>query len=263
MVGLSDFPPAYLNGFPKCGLHMLEQACSAFVEPVAKNNWYGTNAWEDHPVERRVAVMVRKMWAVYPGSYAKGHMGYAPAFPQLLYSMGVVVIFIYRDLRDVAVSTAHHVLKASPERDGSNLHHPKPELYQALPNFESVLIAVLEGLGEFPGLFDRWASYAGWLDQDWVLSVKYEDLRRRERATCKRIADHYLSYSQDTFHNYNHVIKAMVERIRQRDKSITYRKGGGKSGGWQVAFTPKVKDCFKALDPGWLGRLGYAKDNDW
>jgi hypothetical protein len=243
---------------------MLEQGVSAICHPIAKNSWFGTSAWVKEVHHREI--VFDAMAAIEGGAYAKGHMAHTGLIEQILYSLGIAVVFIYRDLRDVVVSQAHHIMKA----DGEKLKHPNPEIYRALPSFEDVLIACIEGLGEFDGIIPRWEAFNGWRNAGWVHSVRFEDCIKEPKQTMLGIAHYIMGMAEDQ-ENASAIMSnkqistsialEMVQRTRQRQRSITFRKG--KAGGWRKEFTPRAVACFKEHDPGWLVRLGYEEDDTW
>ena len=92
-------------------------------------------------------------------------------------------MFVYRDLRDVAVSQAHHILN----EDDKRFVHPDKAAYRDLGCFSRVLRAVIEGMGNYPGVVDRWKLYAPWLDREWVCPVRFEDLIGDREGQAERI----------------------------------------------------------------------------
>jgi len=265
------YPPLdtrlYLCGFPKAGLHAVNLMVGAFLKPEVgyDQNWLGTFAgggWTTEWVNDHI--MERAIRSVRSGHYIRGHMGYSKWFEQLLYSYGVGLVFIYRDPRDVAVSQAHHVL--SDDGGRKEMKHPGKALYKALPDFESVLLAVIEGLNEYAGLFERWAYYAGWLEVGWVHTLRFEDMIQRPEATAQALLKYGIRRQISPVKPWpawfrQQVVEKMIENRRQTYRSVTFRKG--KAGGWREAFTPRVKEVFKARADDWLIRLGYEEDNDW
>jgi len=248
----------YLNGFPKAGLHFAEQWVSTVLEPELSHtgNWFGTfngNGWTTS--QGNLEHVDAMLASVRSGYYVKGHMGWAPGLADKIKGSGVGVAFVYRDLRDVVVSHAYHVLSDDDEK----LKHPGKALYKALPAFEDVLIACIDGIGPYPGIFKRWELYAGWLLEGWVLKLKYEDMINSPRAQAERLARYLYNGSQDNL-LIDQVTLLMVQRGRETSKSMTFRRG--KTGDWRKEFTPRVKAAFKAADPGWLDKLGYAH-GDW
>lgn len=252
----------YLCGFPKSGLHWADLWANTLLwqEESQQGNWFGTfdgQAWTAQ--QGNLTLVEAAFQALRPGCYLKGHMGWSPALAAWLRAQRIGVAFCYRDLRDVLVSQAHHVL--SP--DDGRLKHPGKALYRALPDFEAVLLACLEGLGPYPGLFERWELYAGWLMEDWTLKLRYEHLDARPYPTA-RLLVRYL-HDLSGLATRPDLDKALAQRMiangRHTERSVTFRQGG--SGGWKQAFTPRVAAAFKARDPGWLRTLGYTRHEDW
>lgn len=262
------------NGFPKSGTHLLVQ----MVNPVARYNpgteaglfkkpWTGTfahNSWTNERVSLEQTCF--KAGRILPGHMLKAHLGHSEELERFLYLLGVVHVFIYRDLRDVAVSQAYHILNSDDER----LAHPEPELYRGLGGFGEVLSAVIGGLGRYPGVLARWRHYAPWLDVNWVLSVRYEDLRADPEAWAERIFCHGMNRSAATWNRevgfeesgLRAVINVMVKASTLREKSPTFRKGN--VGDWRDEFGPGHVRLFKETDgDGWLVRLGYEESGDW
>jgi hypothetical protein len=266
-------PRVYLNGFPKSGLHLAELmgrgvAGPTFVEKEDGDykhwNWTGSFhdfAWTARWVE--IPKLLQRFEDHPPGTLLKGHCGYLPEIERKLYEGGQAVAFIYRDLRDVAVSQAFHVLS-----DKENHVHPGKELYKACESFEDVLLGVIVGLGEYPGLFYRWKHYAPWLDVDWVFSTSFEMMRYQSelvvdsfvRYVYHRTVQHYGMEVELNEDDVEARVTDILKSMKRRD-TATFRKG--KAGEWKEHFTPKVTEAFKQRAGNWLVQLGYEKDNDW
>lgn len=266
-------PRVYINGFPKSGLHLAELMGRGVAGPVfvdnedgtkKLHNWTGSfndNAWTMNWVD--LDDLLGRFDNHPPGTLLKGHCGWLPEIEQKLYEGGQAVVFIYRDLRDVAVSQAHHVIS-----DKETRVHPNKELYKSLDSFEDVLMAVIEGIDEYPGLFERWALYAPWLDVDWVMSTSYEMMRLEPELvvdTFVRYVYHRtaLHYGVDVELNEDHVSQRVEDILNsmQRTDTPTYRKGA--VGDWHNHFTPRITDAFKEHAGDWLVQLGYEQDDNW
>jgi len=201
-----------------------------------------------------------RMSLLQPGHYYKGHMGFLADVERFLWYANIGMLFLYRDLRDVAVSQAYHIINA----DNMRLHHPGRETYAALGGFDDVLSAVIEGLGPFPGVVERWEAFAGWLDVEWVLSLRFEDLINEPEEAAGRIlqyalrngaafADNRVDFEPET---YEKLVTAMVNSGKQTNLSTTYRKG--QPGEWREAFKPEHIDLWQKHDPdNWIKQLGY------
>ena len=181
-------------------------------------------------------------------------------------------MFLYRDLRDVAVSQAFHCLSPDDPLADRKLWHPGKAEYRAIneaQGFEGVLRAVIEGLPHWPGLFERWAEYAPWLESEWVLAIKYEDLMGQPIETLSKVLK-YLFGRAAALEGFaleideaDLVVAAgnCLDVMRETGMSPSFREG--KSGGWAQHFTPSLVASFKERAGTWLVDLGYEQDDGW
>jgi hypothetical protein len=136
--------------------------------------------------------------------------------------------------------------------------------------FDAALLAVIQGLVQYAGIVDRWEQYAGWLDIDWIYTVKYEDLVEKREEQCGEILKYVLGHAgrfrgyaiEIPPEEYELGVKRMVRRSRRTDLSPTFRKG--QTGEWREAFKLGHKVAFRRTDDaGWLVKLGYEESQDW
>lgn len=264
----SLLPKVYLNGFPKSGLHMADLMTHAIAKPAAQRNWLGNigeHSWSTHIV--KTPKQVNEVLDLLPaGYYLKGHMAYSAPIARRLERLGYAVAFVYRDLRDVAVSQAHHILSDDEDR----LHHPGRDVYRRLGSMENILCAIIEGVDEYPGLFARWAQYTPWLLQPWVHHLRFEDMRNDTELAALRFVEYVSQHTAQhsgvtpvtgTPYQQRAAARA-VAYMDKRELSATYRSG--QTGGWREVFTDRVRETFKRYDRGgWLVRLGYEQSSDW
>lgn len=259
-----------VNGFPKSGTHMLVQ----LVHPIAafqpgtedglfEKPWSGTfldNSWTNRwaPIEQTCF----KIGRIGNGRMLKAHLGYIPELARFMHLLGVIHLFIYRDLRDVAVSQAYHIINSSQ----ATLVHPEPEVFTRLGGFDQVLAAVITGHGRFPGVVHRWQHYAGWLTEHSVLTLKFEDVRTDPKRWAQIVFKYAMKRSAATWgrkvefdpHGLEVLTTVMAKQITRTDQSPTFRKG--QIGDWREEFRPYHVDLWRAEDTEqWLGRLGYEK----
>ena len=254
-------PRLYLNGFPKSGLHLAElMVGSIFQQAFPDWNWYGTNAWNTEPKNLDKSA---KLAIIQPGSYLKGHSGYSEDIKNMLIGLQIGMVFIYRDLRDVAVSQTYHILS-----DRESLMHPAREYYAK--DFNTVLKQVISGINEYDGLLSRWKIFSPWMDKFWVLPVRYDEMLKRPEKAAGRFFDYFHRLAV-TFAGKEEIkidkdvktrtVKRMVGKMRQR-QSITFRKG--KTGEWRYEFKKEHADLFKEHDTdNVLLKLGFEKNKDW
>jgi hypothetical protein len=258
-------PKILINGFPKSGLHLTELMVTCMARPFVEKPWisaFKDSAWntEYQDMEQVKA----RFWCPTGDTYVKGHCGYTEEIGKMLYDFDYAVIFVHRDLRDVAVSQAYHVVS-----DKEELIHPDKDLYKALPTHEDVLKAVITGLDKYPGLIERWEQFAGWLDARWVLKLRFEDIKDNLRNTAELMVRYTygraaqikgLKVSLDG-RDVDNMVGAMMQMSERKELSATFRKGTTQQ--WREEFTPEVTKLFKERAGDWLIKMGYEKDNDW
>ena len=256
-------PKIYLNGFPKSGLHLAALMTLCLVEEEAyKWPWAGTFKWNswtndwshDWQIYQRLA-------RLREGAYLKAHAGYREDVERFLFQIGAQVAFIYRDLRDVAISQSFHVINESEDA-----MHPDKELYRALPTQEERIIACINGIDKYPGIIDRWELYAPWLDVEWVHKMQYEDMRLNPFTTSQKFTRYV--YERMAYVNgiklemspekINAQACRMVMLMEQRDVSPTYRRGI--PGEWAQHWTDKIDKAFTEVGGhDWNRKLGYEE----
>jgi hypothetical protein len=264
-------PKWLLNGFPKSGLHYAElmmrplahqmpagqMRATPFVGTFAGNSF--TTEWAD------TELFMYHVSGLKPGHYFWSHVGWQYPVEAFLYYLGVAHIVIYRDLRDVAVSQAHHVLS-----DDEILAHPDKELYRNLGGFDEALEAVIVGIDRYPGVAERWGHWAPWLEADWVYPFQFERARQDPHTVAAEMLEYGIGRSSAIFGynlkargpSFDVMVDKMVESSERRELSTTFRKG--EVGNWREAFTEKHKRLFKENDrDDWLIKLGYENDRDW
>lgn len=262
----------YLNGFPKSGLHWIVGLLGPLskpvdLDPVWSTAWSGSfreHAWSEDWIPS-TAILYRT-GRLTDGRFVLAHCGYKPEIERFIWYLGAAMVFIYRDFRDVAVSQAHHILDDDDER----FIHSDKDYYRQMDGFDEVLEAVIVGTEKWPGIFQRWRHYAGWLDVDWVHRVSYEDIDADPWAAAYALAGYGFRrmagvYGLDLQLEPMDVIALadkMVVNGNRHDSSPNFRRGG--TGHWREYFTPEIKTAFKEADrDGWLVKLGYEVDDGW
>lgn len=257
-------PRVFVNAFPKCGTHLGELIIQAIAEPMNTSNGAWAGSFADHSWTTRWIpdkAVFRRLGFIRDGTYGKGHLGYREDIMHFLWGIGAAVVFIYRDLRDVAVSLTHHILNEKT--------HSHPEWYKGL-GFDGALLAVIQGLGPYAGIVERWEQYAGWLDIDWALKVKYEDIIAHREEACGAILRYVIGHAgrfrgyaiEIPPEEYEVGVRRMVKRSQRTDISPTFRKG--QPGEWRECFKLGHKVAFRETDQAaWLVKLGYEGAQDW
>jgi hypothetical protein len=265
-------PRAYLNGFPKAGLHMLEQMVAVILSPSEVGRhaspWLGTYKWASWSmIWQEMRQYLWRLSCMERGTYLKGHSGYNEDVERMLHYGNIGHIFLYRDLRDVAVSHAHHIYdEGHPE-----WQHEHKDLYKMLGDFDEVLLAVIEGLGPYPGVMERWAEYAPWLDSEETLVLEYGKMRAEPDKHAAMIVLFLLQKATELLEGNGYgidmdpeVLKELAGRMAKATEKPSTTLRRGIAGGWRDEFKPEHVEAFKQSDPdGWLVKLGFEEDGSW
>ncbi len=252
-------PPVLSNSFPKSGTHLLDQIVAGLPGRVNYGGFLSSMTSSFQMRERSDASVVRYIRATAPGENVRAHLFYRPAYVDELQRLNFVHFFIYRDPRDVIVSSCHYLREINP-------WHRLRRYFKACQTMEDAILLSIRGLTHvdpsipLPNVAERFALYNRWINDQSACAVKFENLRGGDQAAeLERLVRHFASHCAEP-----PPIDGVIERIAETvkpERSHTFRKGTG--GGWVEAFTPACKDAFKEVTGDLLIRLGYERDNNW
>ena len=254
-------PRIYVNSFPKSGTH-LAILISAHMAGIQKpKHWLGSfkrNSWSADwvPIKKIVGVINGQP----AGTWMMGHCGYDERISDALQNMGTCMLFVHRDLRDVAVSQTYHIENTDDER----FKHPDKQTYWDMPTHQDRLMAVVKGIDGYPGIIERWNLYAPWLNCKWVYPVKFEDMRQEPKRVANEAVDYIVRRTMTErgdmpfviSDNYKLAINRAIDQMQTTEHSGSYRKG--RVGDWQDEFTAEILDAYyESGGKDWCKRLGY------
>jgi hypothetical protein len=238
-------------------------ALPMFERASEETVWYGTNAWTTDMYNLELAV--DKFEQIKPGTFLMGHTGFIPELRLLFNGLQILMLLVYRDLRDVAVSQAHHIMD---DQQGM-LNHPGRHLYKG--SFDDVLMDVINGIKGYPGVVERWETYEPWMNMPFVHTVRFEDMVNKPHWAAQRFFEWIYGVTllfAGTDKAYiekdlkKSIIAWIVAEMSQKQLSSTFRKG--KTGSWKREFKPEHVRAFKETDKdNALLRLGFVKKADW
>ena len=266
-LGKTKAKPLILcNSYPKSGTHLLYQILYSLP---------GLKIWDDIvSVQALCGIMntsshIRwKIGSAPKSSIVRSHLMYCQEIKTVLQEFDCKVIFIYRDLRDVAVSHARWITK-----------EPRIFLHQhylELDNFDQQLMSSIKGVPvgtpfgsnvSQPDIGQDFSRWQGWIDDPATLSVKFEDLvgargggsEATRLETIKKIIN-YLEINL----SIAEIEAQFASEIMNPQESHTFRKGGkGSIGGWKSVFKENHKTEFKKVAGKLLIELGYEQNLDW
>jgi hypothetical protein len=198
----------------------------------------------------------------------RSHLMYCEEILNALREFNCKTLFIYRDLRDVAVSHARWVTKEKQ----FFLH----DIYLKLATFDDRLMSSIKGvpLGtpfgsnvSQPDIGTDFARWKGWLAEPNTYAVKFEDLvgERGGGSEEKRlyIIEQILDYLEIDLSN-EQIKSRFASSALNPEESHTFKKGSqGNIGGWKTVFKESHKEKFKIVAGDLLIELGYEQDLNW
>lgn len=244
---------------PKAGSHLLIQILLGFTKlgPAVDPGFAPVNRWEDNS-KLLPDVTYKNIKRLNPGDIGYGYLRCEQPYISSLTGAGYATIFIYRDPRDLIVSSVFYATELNKE------HGMHPYYAKTLLSNEERINAEILGVDvpgfEYDGVQKRYDKYAGWLDQPDVLSVKFEDLILEQDIAYQRILDYVIARGFEITISKSKAVEILKSQVEPR-RSGTFRKG--KPGNWREHFTDQNIRLFKEETGDLLTRWGYEKDLDW
>jgi hypothetical protein len=175
---------------------------------------------------------------------AFGHIPYLAEFAEVFREVPTRVLFNIRDPRDIVVAE-HENIRRHLREERVGLGHMNIKTRSGIhisdsddPIAELIRLAAL-----------RWPNWYGWLDEDFTVVVRYEDLRQETRKTLiglqKALSGCVLPSLDD-----------MIAQATNTKWSHSFRKG--LVGEWETAFRPHHKEMADDLLGPVIERLGYV-----
>lgn len=256
---LQNAPVVLGNAMPKSGSHLLIQVLQGLTTlgPFVNPGFPPVNRTEDNNKLPDSAVL-ENIQRMRPGDIGYGYIGAQAAFIDALTRPGRATVFVYRDPRDMIVSHIFYATQMHPD------HWMRRYYTERLHTMEERINAAIQGVDE-PGselteVRKRYEGYLGWLDQDGVLSLRFEDLIQERETTLGRLLDYLDGRGFTPAVPRQTAIETLSKAIAPK-RSGTFRKGV--PGNWKEHFTEANKALFKGKTGDLLISLGYEADYDW
>lgn len=183
------------------------------------------------------------------GQLTFGHIAYLPEYAEAVQAQPTKVLFNARDPRDVVVAEYEHI-KTMIARSS----RPHAWLNYRRESDGKRVIDLLDPLAEIIRIdAHKWRNWIGWLDHDFTVMVRFEDLRMRPNTTVDKLIEELEGCSLP-------MRDMMVRKTRPAPKSPSFRLG--RVGEWKRYFSPHhIKLADELLGP-IITRLGYRMAND-
>jgi hypothetical protein len=252
-------PPVLANSFPKSGTHLLFQITDGLPHSTNYGVFLASMTSSFRFRERSPDNASRFIRSFVPGEIVRGHLFFHPQNAADLRDRSVVHYFVYRDPRAVVVSEAHWL------RDMNRWHRLAP-YFRKLGSMEDAIMLAIRGFDppiaglEYPNIAERFSRYAGWLNRDDCLALRYEDMASERRAAviCS-MAEFYARHCGGPV-DVENCLDAMASSIAPQ-KSHTFRSG--KKTGWRQEFTAEHRRAFDEVAGNLLIQLGYEQGREW
>ena len=246
--------PVLCNSFPKSGTHLLLQA----LQTLPQTRYYGSFLASVPSIRFRLrsdASHQSHLGSIAAGEVIPMHLYHRSAYEDFATEKNASHFFIYRDLRDVVVSEAFYLATMAK-------WHRMSQSFRELPDTESRIELSIRGLAErypmeYPDVATRFGFYAGWMQREDCLPIRFEDLRGENReATLQRIAE--FDQRQRCL-EYN-VSAWKAEAIAAMDPKRSHTFRSGEKQGWRKHFSEKNKQAFDEVAGDLNRSLGYPQD---
>ncbi|MCK5558791.1 MAG: sulfotransferase domain-containing protein [Candidatus Hydrogenedentes bacterium] len=254
---MTDRPPFLINAFPKSGTHLVAQICRPLAEPnptfaarvgLRPLRYIATHDYGGWGIRfRQVGEVLSDLALLEENQFGAGHLAAMEYVIAWIEKHSVPMIFVYRDLRDIAVSETYHI-----EAPKDFLYHPYKKKFNRLADHQERLRAVICGYDGYPGLRFRWEQYAAWLDFEWILPVRFRDARLEPKQTAQAILG-YLEW-RTGIHYDEGFVDLMVKSITPSG-SPTFRKG--RVGDWKEEFDEETGAAAERELGDWTRELGF------
>ena len=182
-------PPILVNSIPKSGTHL--------VRALPDTRYYGSFlAWASSlTLKKRPQKTINDyIQRIAPGEVLGAHLHFTPETAQALDSINAIHLFIIRDPVEILASEAHYLARMNP-------YHRMAREFSNLTSNEQLQLA-LNGSQSHPEIYPpleaRLKPYLGWLNNDNVLTVRYEEFSSstQTRHTIEKIVDERAQYDQ-------------------------------------------------------------------
>lgn len=242
-----------INSIPKSGTHLADQFFKNIDEVKDFSFFIAQAPTRPHRLrsEKKIIELISR---IKPGEIVRGHIHYSKKIEELLQQKKILMIFIYRDPRDIVISEANYLYDMnkfhSLHKFFKNKHKLKDRIKLAIEGINSKKI-YYENVGK------RLKPYLGWKleKNNHILPLRFEEMKDKQNKTINKL---YAFLRKNNFFkkniselNFSKVVKASIDP----KKSHTFRKGITQN--WKGKFDSELVEFFNENEGGILDLMGY------
>ncbi|TMK84010.1 MAG: hypothetical protein E6G44_10790 [Actinobacteria bacterium] len=239
-------PRVFCVSIPKAGTHLLERALClhprlyrTLIPTVLRKNM---DRWEG------LEGILRRM---KPGQVVMSHLLFEPAYAGRLRDVGVPLVFMIRDPRDILLAHVFNITRSK--------RNPFHDTLTSRPELRDRIVLVIEGdpAINLPSMAFRLERFAGWLDAGGLV-VRFEDLvgpagggsAERQAAALRSLFTHLRLPAGDG------LIDSIAGQLFS-SRSPTFRRGA--TGDWARYLDAELRDLFFDRTGDLMARYGYGR----
>lgn len=256
---LARMPVVIGNSMPKSGSHLIIQILEGLpqIGPFVNPGMPPLNRNEKNDIQSQ-SVILQKIHNLAPGDFTYCYLEAKEPYVIALTKPEIAPIFVYRDPRDMIVS---HVFYATQMHVGHQMHRYYTDVLKTMEErIDAAIFGVEDEGSPLSSIALKYSRYMEWLNQQAVLSLKFEDLILKKEESIAKILDLLASHGFTPQISRSESVNKLIRSIEPK-RSGTFRKG--QPGNWREHFTEANIVNFKNQTGDLLQRLGYEKDLDW
>tara|TARA_X000001036_G_scaffold261351_2_gene242939 strand:- start:1845 stop:2711 length:867 start_codon:yes stop_codon:yes gene_type:complete len=242
-----------INSIPKSGTHLADQFFKNIDEVKDFSFFIAQAPTRPHRLrsENKIIELISR---IKPGEIVRGHFHYSKKIEELLIQKEILMIFVYRDPRDVIISEANYLYDMnkfhSLHKYFRHKHVLKDRIKLSIKGINSIKFG-------YKNVGERLKPYIGWKinKSDHIFSMNYESMRNSLDLCIEQL---YLFFKKNNFFEKEISLQNFSTKVNQSidpKKSHTFRKG--KDGGWKNQFDLEIINLYKDYEDGITENLGY------
>lgn len=271
LAGRLASSPIVINSVPKAGTHLLEKAVRLMPGCYPANIHIDQFTWPDFKTiapdqtnstrarKATIGELEQTLHTIQAGHYATAHFVFQQDLADLMVNIGIRILFIVRDPRDIALSFAKYVSR--------NQVHFLYEYFQTLSEEERIMTSIVgtvDRVAQAPRQFNIKVQVNNMLPWRWqpnVYTTKFEQLIGEAGGGSNQ--EQFAELSCIANHIGVHCSTKQLRNVASQlfGGTATFRKGS--IGDWRTHFTHEHKQAFKDIAGQMLIDLGYENDFNW